>query len=270
MATLSITTAWNETAAFVRREGRLLFPLAFMLMALPIGLIELLMPPPPPPGQLPEAGAWLLFMPVALISSMIGNLALSALSLRQGLSVGEAMGRGLRRFPILLGVLLLLLIVGAVLFLIAASLSFALVPGALEAAQAGAPTPAIGVMLLILLPAMIYIGARMVLLTPLAANEDGGPFRLIGRSSRLTSGHVLKLVGFLILVGLATGILTAAIESVVGLLFALITGSIEPRSTGALLVLLVMLAVNTVVSAYLAVMVARVYAQLAEGSSRGA
>ena len=44
MANLSITTAWNETASFVQREARLLFPIAFLLIALPGGLFQMMLP----------------------------------------------------------------------------------------------------------------------------------------------------------------------------------------------------------------------------------
>ena len=46
MANLSITEAWNETVAFVTREAHLLFPVSFLLIALPAGLAQLLAPVP--------------------------------------------------------------------------------------------------------------------------------------------------------------------------------------------------------------------------------
>ncbi len=268
MATLSVSAAWNETAAFVARERRLLFPLAFMLTALPAALLDLVMPPPPAPGQLPQAGLWLAAVPLTFIAAMIGNIALSVLSLRPGLSVAEALGRGLRRFPILLAVVLLLMIAGALLLFVAAMVAVLVTPGALDAAKSGVPTPATGtaalLMLAIVLPALLYVGARLTVLTPLAANEDSGPLAMIGRSWRLTAGYVWRLIGFLVLAGLLVGVLSTAVQSVAGLLSALILGSIAPGSPGALLVILVMLVVNTVIGAYLAVLIARIYAQLAE------
>ena len=76
MANLSITTAWNETASFVQREARLLFPIAFLLIALPGGLLQMLMPATVP-GQPPEFGAWLLIVPVGIIAGMIGSISIS-------------------------------------------------------------------------------------------------------------------------------------------------------------------------------------------------
>ena len=45
MPSLSITRAWNETVEFVRQEARLLLPVAFMLVALPVALMEAIAPP---------------------------------------------------------------------------------------------------------------------------------------------------------------------------------------------------------------------------------
>ena len=41
MANLSITTAWNETVAFIAREARLVLPIAFLLLALPGAAMQL-------------------------------------------------------------------------------------------------------------------------------------------------------------------------------------------------------------------------------------
>src|SRR3546814_17017291 len=41
---LSIGAAWEETLAFVKREGTLLFPVALLFMALPGVVLQLLLP----------------------------------------------------------------------------------------------------------------------------------------------------------------------------------------------------------------------------------
>ena len=101
MANLSITAAWEESVAFVRREGRLLFPVSFMLIALPVAVTEALTPASAA-GQPPAGGAWLVLFPVALLLSAIGNVAITSLALRPGISVGEALRHGAARLPALL------------------------------------------------------------------------------------------------------------------------------------------------------------------------
>ena len=55
MTGLSITAAWNETAAFMGREGKLVLPVGFMLIALP-GAIVQAATPAAQPNALPEPG----------------------------------------------------------------------------------------------------------------------------------------------------------------------------------------------------------------------
>jgi hypothetical protein len=267
MANLSITQAWNETVEFVRREAGLLFPVSFMLVSLPNALREALTPPPPLPGQLPPAGLWVLLIPVALVAAIIGNIAISYLALRPGSSVGEALRRGVARMPALLAAALLVGIVGAILFFILAIISFIVIPGALPSAPGSVPTQAtINALVLafaLMLPILLFFGARLMMTTPAAAAESGGPFALIGRSWMLTADHVWKLIGFLLLLLIALIVIFGAIAAVAGILFTLVAGPIVPGSTSAWLVIVLMALVNMVVTAYLTSLVARIYAQIA-------
>jgi hypothetical protein len=267
MTKLSITTAWNETAAFVGREARLLFPLAFMLIALPVAAMSAFTPAPAGPGELPGPGLWLLLLPLAAIASMIGNIAISHLALRPGASVGEGIARGGARFAMLLGAAILLGLAGVAALFIIAMIVMMLVPGAMTGAQSGVPTPAVAsatlLMVALILPLLVYFGARLLVMTPVAAAEEGGPLALIKRSWQLTAGNTWKLVGFILLVAIAVGILGAAIESVAGLAAGLLIGPIAPGSLSALVVIVVMAGVNTVIGVYLATLIARIYAQLA-------
>jgi len=59
---LSVGTAWDETAAFAKREAWL-FPIAFFLHSLPAAILRLVAPVTAS-GRVPEGGWWLLFVPV--------------------------------------------------------------------------------------------------------------------------------------------------------------------------------------------------------------
>lgn len=272
MANLSITTAWNETTEFVRRESRLLFPLAFMLVSLPMAVVGAIMPQPAP-GQTVEGGLWLVLLPVALLVSLIGNIAISYLALRPATSVGEAIGRGAQRFLPFLGGVLLLVAAGMILLFVVAMIMVVVVPGAAVQGAGGVPGPAmltaIGLTMLVVLPLLLFFGARLTLMTPVAAAEDGNPFSILARSWALTSGHTLKLIGVLLLVGLTVSILSFAVESVVGLAALAALGSTAPGSTGAFLVQLVLAGLNMVVTAFVTVLLARIYAQLSGSTQAG-
>jgi Membrane domain of glycerophosphoryl diester phosphodiesterase len=258
MANLSITAAWEETAAFVTREGRLLFPIAFLLLSLPSAVLQILVPPPAP-GRLPEPGLWMAFLPAILIVSLIGALAISFLALRPGASVGEALQAGLRRFLPLLGALLALAF-GAALLMLPVVLIVAVL---VLAAGGNAASPALAVMpLLVLAPPIIALSVRLMLIQPVAAVEPIGPIALIRRSWRLTAGHFWQLLGLLLLVILVVLVVLAAVASVFGILVALVLGAATPGSLALFVTAIVSAVVEAVISAFTTTLIARIYAQL--------
>jgi hypothetical protein len=265
MANLSITAAWEETAAFVTREGRLLFPIAFLLMSLPWAVLQILVPPPTP-GKLPEPGLWMAFLPAILIVSMIGALAVSFLALRPGASVGEALQAALRRLLPLLGVLLLLA-VGTLLLMFPIALIVAVL---VIVAGGNAASPALALLpLLVMGPLIIALSVRLLLIQPAAAVEPIGPIALIRRSWRLTAGHFWQLLGLLLLVTLVGLVLLAAVAAVFGILVALLMGASTPGSLALFVTALVSAVVEAVISAFTVTLIARIYAQLSGAGHAG-
>ena len=255
MPKLSITTAWKETAAFVKREAGLLFPIAFGLMALPMVFLQL-MTPRAAPGQEPEAGLWmLLFFPLMFLS-VIGSIAISALATGRETVVGEALKRGVQRFLPMLGAMLLVGLCAMPLLVILVVISQA------------SPVIAVVLGLAIALGAII-LWVRLMLITPVAAAEAGGPIALIKRSFQLTSGHTGKLLGFVLLIFILGMVVALALISVGGILMFLIAGKPEPGSIGFLLTLLLGALLNTIFLVYFTVLVARIYVQLAGQPTSG-
>jgi hypothetical protein len=263
MAKLSLNQAWNETASFVKREGRLLFPIALLLVVLPAIVIRLLMPQDVPPGEVPEAGAWLAMLPIAIVVGMIGNIAIATLALRPGITVGEALANGLRRMPALLGASLLIGIgLGVAAGIVLVVLALLVVGPNPNPAPEGIVT-AVVIGFIVLAPILLYVAARMLATTPVAAAERGGPIAILRRSWRLTGGSVWTLVGFLLLLIVLVIVVGMAVVAVFGILATLIGGPIRPGSLSMILMLLVDAAFNMVFTVYVTVMVARIYAQLA-------
>ena len=255
MPKLSITTAWNETAAFVKREAGLVFPVAFGLMALPMVFLQLLAPTTAP-GQEPQAGLWmLLFFPLIFLS-VTGTVAISALAIGRERVVGEALRRGARRFLPLLGAMLLI----AACFMPVILLLIVIVQA----------SPAAGALLALAAAiAGIVLWVRLMLTTPVAAAEAGGPIAIIKRSFELTRGHAAKLIGFVLLVFILGAVILFALVTVGGLLIFFVAGRPEPGSIGFLLVLLLGALLNTVFLVYFTILVARIYAQLAGEPASG-
>lgn len=255
MAGLSITAAWNDTAAFMGREGRLVLPVGFMLIALP-GAVVQAATPTAPPNELPEPGLWLLLVPFAIVATLIGNLAISVLALRPGISVGEALQQGGRR---------VLPVLGAALLIGLASM-LALAPVILLAAGAATAlgNPALAVLpVLLMIPVLIFLWIRLLLANPVGAVEPGGPVAILKRSWALTAGRFWPLFGFLVLLMVVAVVASGAVAAVGGSLITLAFGPPRPDTLSFFLVLILSTLVQAALASVFGVMIARIYAQLA-------
>ena len=264
MAQLSITTAWNETTAFLAREARLVFPIAFLLGALP-GLALQIAGPAGAPGEMPEIGiAWLVLLPVTIVAGMIGSIAIAYLALRPGRSVGEALQRGLRRFiplflaSLLIGVAAVIVVVPLVVLIVGG--------GGLAAGDLAAVAGPLLLLMLILLVLGVALWVKLMLMTAVAASEDVGPVQIIARSWTLTAGHFWKLVGFIVLLVIAMVVAMMVIMLILGILIALVAGPPEPNSLSFILVGLISALLQAIITATIVTVTTRIYVQL---SGRG-
>ena len=257
MSSLSISRAWDETKAIVARDGRLLVAVVLALVVLPMVAFGLVVPQDPEQQGLVAS---LLQFAVALIA-MIGQLALIRLALAPVTTVGAAISHALRRFPALLVAMLLLLL----------AILCVLVPIMLILAAAGAvdmenPARAISGMalgaMLLLLIAAIALSVKFLLAAPVASAEGVGPIAILKRSWALTSGHYMKLLGFLLLILVVAIVLMAAAGAIGGIIGRLVSPDLETFSVGALIVALFAGIAQGVFTVLSAVMMARIYVQL--------
>ncbi len=263
MRTLSITQAWDEALAVLRREGSLIFPVALALIGLPIVLFQLAMPDTAP-GANPEVGPWLVFIIPLAVVSVLGSLTITILALRGGISVGEALAAGARRIlPVLGASIILTALIGIATFVLVLVLALvvALIGGGALAASALA--------VIVLVPLFALFWARIMMMIPVAAAEGAGSSAMIKRSWALARGHTAKLLGFAILVSLGAGIIMIAVTMVLGSVIALLLGRPEPANLSFVILLLIGGALNTLWGAFYAVIVARIYTQLADEPSTG-
>ena len=264
MVNLSITTAWNETTSFVQREARLLFPIAFLLIALPGGLLQMMMPMTVP-GQPPQFGAWLLLVPVAIIASMIGTIAISYLALRPGASVGEALAIAGRRFLMLFAASLLIglaatIVLLPLIFIIGGS-------AAMSNNDPAAMIGLVGLFAIVFLVAALALWVRLMLMTAVTAAEASGPIGIITRSWELTRGHFWKLLGFALLALVVFMVVSMVVGAIGGIVIVLLAGVPQPGSFAAFLIMLVGALVNMVMTVYFTALLVRIYVQLT-GSGR--
>ncbi|HEX9954534.1 MAG TPA: glycerophosphoryl diester phosphodiesterase membrane domain-containing protein [Allosphingosinicella sp.] len=258
MTKLSISRAWDEAAAVLKRDAGTLYLIAFGLGTLPQLVAGALLPN----GSASGSGILLaLLMLASLAVGVAGSVAITALALGRENVVGRGLALGFRRMPSLFAASLLLLV--AFLILIAVVGAVAGLTPENAFAAGGQPTPKATLALLIGLLAAVLIGARFLLTTPVAAAEGGNPIAILRRSWSLTAGNYGRLLLFLILLAVAGLVFLFAVMTVSGLIVALTLGPPQPGSTAGFVAGLIVAAANALFVLIFTVVMARVYAQLA-------
>lgn len=262
---LSIGKAWDEARGIIGRDGKLLTVVAAALLVLPTALVTMVSPPQGVGAQPePTFGVQLLNIVMALVMQ-VGTLAVTAVALRSGSTVGEAIATGARKLLPAIGAALLfivpMIILLAVLLAAVAGVSLdADLQTRLSPQQLGGT----GVLvLLIWVCALLFFAVRFLPASPVAVAESNNPVTILKRAWSLTSGHFWKLVGFVLLVALAALLALGAAGIVFGTVVLLLFGQPEAMSLSALFLGLLTGAVQAALVVVFAVMVARIYAQLA-------
>ncbi len=278
MASLSISRAWEESTRFAGREFGLLYPIALLLLELPL-LATMLVTPlvitQPTASEVRDfqdlinqfggISGILLIISLSLVAFVIqtfGTLAISWLAVRPGSRVADSFAVAGRRLPAVLGSILLM---GVGLTLLMLPL-WLLVVGASPRPSAGTGA-GILLMTLLLLVFFIALFPRLALTTPAGVAERLGPVAILGRSWQLTKGHFWRLLGAIVLIGIVFMI----VAMVLGLLFATITtllvGPPETNFTAAFVFELLNSLFMAAYAVFMICFVARIYAQLTESEA---
>ena len=229
MAGISISTAWEETTAFVAREFRLLVPLVAALLFLPSVVADLAAPP----SGTSTANAPPLYLFLFVLSALVGvvgQLAIVRLALGHRERLGDSIGHAARRTPAYVGAVML--------FAFPFTLLFGLLAGPMQAAaKAGNQGLALvfALAITILFVAFVILFVRFLLNGSIAAVEAGGPVAILKRGLALTRGNALRLFGAVLLFLIGGAIATYAVTVAVGSLATLLLGPPEPLSVPALL-----------------------------------
>jgi hypothetical protein len=269
MASISISKAWDETNALVRREATLLVPVALALIALPGVLLAQVRPV----TAARSATDAMLSQPamlanaISLLITLFASLVLTLLALRPGISVAEAIRGALPRFPVAIGASLLLG-VGFALLVVPA---MPLLTGGNAAVQR--LSPAVAMLLLLYLCAilalLLYGLVRLLLLNTVAAVEQLGVIATVKRSWALTRGLVLRLLGFVALFLALSVVVSFAVVAAGGTVLIGLGRLLGDEALGRLLLDLLTGFVNAGFVAWLYLMLAAIYRQIVAGSSKG-
>jgi hypothetical protein len=256
MSKVSLSRAWEDTLSVLARDGRLFLAVALALFVLP-GLILNVSMPPLEPGQLPPVGAWMIVAVIAVLVSLVGQLAVIRLAMEPHVAVGEAISHALARLLPYIAAMLMwtvpLLLVGSALY------------GFLEENQSH-PSVAAALTLIILCFVGAFIAVRLMLSSAVASAEPIGPLAILRRSWSLSSGNWWRLFAFLMLFAIGALCLLWAIDSVAGLLVRMVVEDSGPRSLGGLIISIISQLVSALLSVGFFVMLARIYVQRADQS----
>lgn len=254
MSKLSLSRAWEETTAVLARDGRLFLAVALALFVLP-GLILNVTVPVAHAGEFPPAGSWMAVALVALLISLVGQMAVIRLAIGH-VAVGEAIMHGVRRVPFYIAATLLwlvpILLIGSALY-------------AYLLANQSKPSIAASLALILLCALFAFVAVRLMLSSAVASAENIGPIAILRRSWELSKGNWWRLFVFLLLFGIGALALLWAVDSVAGLVIRVIVEDAGPRSLGGLLISIVSQLLSGLLSVVLFVMLARIYVQRAEG-----
>lgn len=232
--TFDMGRAWNDGMTRVKGNLSLLAILAGVFFFVPGVVLYLSMPEMMDmmmmPGGDPEktsraieamapqlAGGALV---VALISFVGYGAMIALLGDREHLSVGEAIGRGFRSLPTLIGVLLAFL-AAYLLFALVVGVAFALVVGGLTAVSTALGYAAAFFLGTALVVAVLLIFTRLSLTMPVIVLEKiANPLLALRRSWNLTSAVKWRLLGFYALFMAAYLVFALVLMMVVGLIAA--------------------------------------------------
>ncbi|MFM9976877.1 MAG: hypothetical protein ACKVOP_02365 [Sphingomonadaceae bacterium] len=260
---LSMNLVWDDTVAFIRRERALLWPLALatifigdIAVALAGGGVQ--------PGKV-ALGAALLFI-VAALWSMLGQLAIIALVLHPGRSVGEALRHGAARLG---KVVLIALLIGLVAAVTMMPFLAGLVANGIDPAKPESMAQLPGwasLVMLVYLGGLLWIGVRLAMLNALIVDRNPGVLVAIRQAFGLTRGIVsrLALVFGVYLIVLVT--MSSAVRFVLGSVFALLGAALGAPFVGEVLTAIGTGLVTTALSAVAAIFLAVLYRRVTSGT----
>ena len=260
---LTMSAVWDRTAEFLRDHRRDVVAVAGLAIFAPAALSGIVAPLRPGAGAGLTAALGLLGLATSLVS-VWGQAAVCALALDPAQSLRRALAGAGRRLALIVGLglavgiglgLLLLPVIG---ILAAGGADFTAM--AAGTAPDIGPGTAGGIALygLVLLPVLLWLAARLSLVTPVVLAERLG-FASFRRSFALTRGLAMRIIGVVLLYAVVTIVAMLAARFVFGTVLALIAGGEGRVSVASVLTAVVTAAVSAGFSVLAAAFTAKLY-----------
>ncbi len=193
---ISMTTVWDDSIAFLKRESAVLVPVWLALLTMGAAGATLALDAMNAAGKQGSVPALMAFV-IAMVIGTLGQLSVTAMVLRPGISVGESINLGLSRLPkmILVGLCFLGMAVAAVL-----PLAVILAASGFDVTARPPKLPASAAFYLFALSIIgLWVGARLVTLTAQIVDTNAGVMDAFRGSFAHTRGMAVVVIGVLLL-----------------------------------------------------------------------
>lgn len=265
-----INTVWESAVEAVRGRAGLIAPIAFGALFLPsvaqAAVQAYLAPQPGAAAAAGPAAIGFLVTVAALVVTLWGALAITALTSHPSTTRSEATGRATARLLPLIGVTLVagfalvLVLLPALIAIAASGVDLAAMQAGQRPEIGGGAAAFIGLYFVVAAVLLLWIFARLLPLVPTVLHERLG-LRAIGRAFRMTKGMGLRLVGVLLIYGIVLLVASGAAQFVFGIPARLLLGA-DGSATAQFIGGIAGAAVATVLSVLSYAFVARLYAAL--------
>jgi hypothetical protein len=256
---ISMSAVWDESAALMRRESHLLVPVALATVGIGAVISGLTQPETPAAGL---GAMGILGFVIGNLVSLIGNLAIMALCLMPGMSVGESLRLAVTRMPKMLGIVVMFFL--ALLVLMIPIVIILKMSGAqISADMNPEDLPGAAILLaLIVGAALLYVSARLLTLSAVIVDRNPPAIDAIKSSFASTSGIVTKIIGVLLLFFVVTLVVSGAVASISGILFGMLGKAVGAPLLGKGLTVLATGLVSALLSIVSTVFAAMLYRKL--------
>ncbi|MEK6638287.1 MAG: hypothetical protein AABY88_09415 [Pseudomonadota bacterium] len=256
---ISMSAVWDESAALIRRESHLLVPLALATVGIGSVILGLTQPETPADGL--NAIGVLGFISGNILT-LIGHLAMVALVLTSGISVGESLRLAVARTPKMLGIFVIFML-ALIAMMIPVGIILKMSGVAVSASMSVKDLPAaVGFSVLVVAAILLYVSARLLTLSAAVVDRNPPAIEAIKSSFASTSGVAAKIVGVLLLFYVVSLVVTGAAGSISGIIFGMLGKAIDAPLLGTGLAVVVTGMIGALLSIVSAVFAAMLYRKL--------